>query len=283
MAIGRSNVSKPVATEKTSMEKFFPVLIVLLVVMAFGLGSMWSKLKYLESGGTSGKGNTGSGAGNAAEPAPAGKYKTLVEAMTAYGKQVGLDTDKMVKCVEEGSKVAQVEADYQQGLKLGVQGTPAFFVNGKFLGGSFPFSSFKELIDRELDGTGSKVYTDYKESNLLGAGAGSDPAFIPNPKNVELGTAAIRGNKTAKVTVIEFSDFQCPYCSRGFTTVKQIMDTYGDKVKVVFKNFPLRQIHPLAQKTAEYFECTRDQGEEKSWNFHDVIFTNQAEWSSVTL
>ena len=80
------------------------------------------------------------------------------------------------------------------------------------------------------------------------------------------------GNENAELTIVEFSDFQCPFCSRAAPTVKQIIDEYGDKVKLVYNHFPLTSIHPHAQKAAEASECAHDQG--MFWEYHDVLFAN---------
>ena len=64
----------------------------------------------------------------------------------------------------------------------------------------------------------------------------------------------IFGNKSAPITIVEFSDFQCPYCTRGYQTVQEIRKAYGDKVRVVFKHLPL-DFHPLAMPAAKYFEA----------------------------
>lgn len=80
------------------------------------------------------------------------------------------------------------------------------------------------------------------------------------------------GSKNAKVTLVTFSDFECPYCGRFYPTVKEIMKQYGDKVRVVFKHFPL-SFHKNAQKAAEASECAAEQG--KFWQMHDKIFENQ--------
>ncbi|MFQ5975248.1 MAG: thioredoxin domain-containing protein [Candidatus Hydrothermarchaeales archaeon] len=82
-----------------------------------------------------------------------------------------------------------------------------------------------------------------------------------------------RGPDNAPVTIVEFSDFQCPYCARSAIVVHQIIDTYGNKVRFVYRDFPLSSIHPNAQKAAEAAECADEQG--KFWELHDIIFTNQ--------
>jgi protein-disulfide isomerase len=99
------------------------------------------------------------------------------------------------------------------------------------------------------------------------------------PTNVKVDVAAddpVQGQANAKVTIIEFSDFQCPFCERFYSqTLGQIETNYikTGKAKLVFKQFPL-SFHPFAQKAAEASECAREQG--KFWEIHNKIFDNQA-------
>jgi protein-disulfide isomerase len=81
------------------------------------------------------------------------------------------------------------------------------------------------------------------------------------------------GRASAPVTLIEFSDFQCPFCQRVAPTLKKLRETYGDKVRIVWKDFPLTQIHPQAFKAGEAAHCAGDQG--KYWEYHDRLFANQ--------
>jgi protein-disulfide isomerase len=81
------------------------------------------------------------------------------------------------------------------------------------------------------------------------------------------------GRASAPVTLIEFSDFQCPFCQRVAPTLKRLRETYGDKVRIVWKDFPLTQIHPQAFKAGEAAHCAGDQG--KYWEYHDRLFANQ--------
>jgi protein-disulfide isomerase len=82
-----------------------------------------------------------------------------------------------------------------------------------------------------------------------------------------------RGSASAPVTIVEFSDFQCPYCLRASPILKQLQQKYGDKVRVVWKDFPLTQIHPEAFRAAEAAQCAGEQG--KFWEYHDQLFSNQ--------
>lgn len=89
----------------------------------------------------------------------------------------------------------------------------------------------------------------------------------------------IFGNASAPVTIVEYSDFECPFCSKGYQTMKQVKAEYGDKVRVVFKHLPL-DFHPKALPAAKYFEALARQGHDKAEKFHDRIFENQGELKS---
>ncbi|HEY0515084.1 MAG TPA: thioredoxin domain-containing protein [Thermoanaerobaculia bacterium] len=86
-------------------------------------------------------------------------------------------------------------------------------------------------------------------------------------------TGPAKGPANAPVTIVEFSDFQCPFCSRLTPTIQEVEKKYGDKVRVVFRQYPL-PFHQFAQKAAEASLCANDQG--KFWQLHDVMFANQS-------
>jgi protein-disulfide isomerase len=106
-------------------------------------------------------------------------------------------------------------------------------------------------------------------------GAQATPAATPKPVTIDVGDNPAKGPADAKVTIVEFSDFQCPYCGRFVTeTLPQVLSNYGDKVRFVFMNYPLTSIHENAQKAAEAGECANEQG--AFWQFHDIMFQNQS-------
>lgn len=85
---------------------------------------------------------------------------------------------------------------------------------------------------------------------------------------------AIFGPKDAPITIVEYSDFQCPFCTRGYQTIKQVKEKYGDKVRVLYKHLPL-DIHPQALPAAQYYEAIALQDTAKAEKFHDIIFEKQ--------
>ncbi len=124
----------------------------------------------------------------------------------------------------------------------------------------------------------------FKSSSAAGAAVGVQPSAAPSAGNtapaeriqVDVGDAPTLGDDDAPVTLIEFSDFQCPFCGRHFSqTHTQIKQQYIDtgKVRFVYKHFPLDSIHPQATPAALASECAKEQG--KFWEYHDLIFQNQ--------
>jgi len=95
---------------------------------------------------------------------------------------------------------------------------------------------------------------------------------LPQPRVQVAAEGPARGPKDAPVTIVEFSDFECPYCGAAHDTVEQVMSTYAGKVRLVYRQFPL-SFHPHAAKAAEASLCAADQG--KFWEYHDVLFKNQ--------
>jgi len=112
--------------------------------------------------------------------------------------------------------------------------------------------------------------------------AGDTPPAVVDMQGIE-GDNEVLGAANAPVTIVEWSDYQCPYCGRFYLqTFKQLEEKYikTGKVRFVYRDFPL-SFHPFAQKAAEASECARDQG--KFWQYQDKIFVNQAQLSLENL
>lgn len=96
-----------------------------------------------------------------------------------------------------------------------------------------------------------------------------------NPLQPEIrADESFRGNKEAPITLVEYSDFECPFCSRGFATVMELMKKYEGKIRFVYKHLPL-SFHPQAMPAAQYYEAIRLQSPEKAWEFHDRVYKDQ--------
>ncbi len=93
--------------------------------------------------------------------------------------------------------------------------------------------------------------------------------------------ARVKGDPKAPVIIVEFSDFQCPYCKTAQTTLKNILTKYNGRVKLAYRDFPLREIHPQAQTAAEAARCAGEQG--KFWEFHDALFADQSNQKEADL
>ena len=106
------------------------------------------------------------------------------------------------------------------------------------------------------------------DNNAVDDGGQVDPSTI-QVRPVDEKTDHILGNKNAKVTIVEYSDFECPFCQRFYQTIKQVMDKYGKDVRFVYRHFPL-SFHPQAMPAAIASECASEQG--KFWEMYDKLF-----------
>ncbi len=88
---------------------------------------------------------------------------------------------------------------------------------------------------------------------------------------------AVRGNTNASIVIVEFCDFQYKECAKVNPTIKRVLEAYAGKIKFVYRDFPLSDVHAFAQKAAEAGECAEEQ--EKYWEYHDKLFEFQQEWA----
>ncbi len=130
---------------------------------------------------------------------------------------------------------------------------------------------------RELKRGQEAIQQELQEiKKLLQTREAAGPARPARPETVGIGGRPFRGNKNARVVLIEFSDYQCPFCGRFYRdTLPQVEKDYieAGKIKYVFNNLPLEEIHSAAFRAAQAAECASDQG--KFWEFHDRLFANQ--------
>jgi protein-disulfide isomerase len=212
-----------------------------------------------------------------------------------WAKELGLNMSKFKKALADDKYGKTIQEQQALASSLGARGTPAFFINGRNLRGAQPLPAFTALIDEELakakalvaKGTPkAKVYETIISTGETGpktrpAAAAPDANKIyniPVPKK-----APIKGSANAKVVIQEFSDFQCPFCSRVNPTIAQVVKEYGDKVKIVWRDYPLpfhKDAQPAAQAAREVFA---QKGDKAFWAYHDLLFQNQKALSRENL
>ena len=192
-----------------------------------------------------------------------------------YAAEIGLDMDRFKADLEEHVFKAQVERESKQAVTVGATGTPAFFINGIYLSGAKPLDSFVKVIDGELSGkkVPFKWGKNVKEGKKKKQRREEDPNKI---YTVPVGKSPYQGPKDAPVTVVVFTEFQCPFSKRGKATMEQLMEKYPDQVKLVFKHFPLG-FHKQAMVAAEASMAAGAQG--KFWEMYDKSFDNQKQLS----
>jgi protein-disulfide isomerase len=196
------------------------------------------------------------------------------------------DIDAVLAKGEVGKKIAGDEALATQ---VGVTGTPAFFINGVFLSGAQPIDKFRAIIDEQINaarklaasGTApAQLYAtlstqNYQKPEARPSGiAANPPEDDKTIWRVPIEGSPVRGKNTALVTLVTFSDFQCPFCAKAAPTIEQLSKQYGDKLRVVFKHSPL-PFHPRAEPAAELaIEARAQKGDAAFWKVHDQLFAD---------
>ncbi len=202
-----------------------------------------------------------------------------------YAQELGLDVGKFKAALDSGKYTKRVEDDSAQGMAVGANGTPTFFINGREFVGAQPFESFKNIIDEEIKkadallAKGVKpeaLYAELQKEAGKAAPAAAAPAAPAAPapvQDINIAGAPLKGPKNAPVTIVAFSDFQCPFCSRAVPTLHELEKQYGNKIKVAFKHQPL-PFHQNAKPAAMASMAANEQG--KFWEYHDKLFANQS-------
>lgn len=215
------------------------------------------------------------------------KGADMKELTSKFAADLGMDVEKYKADYENEKFKKIVERDLKLGSTLGVRGTPHFFINGERVSGAQPLQAFEEIVKRQLDearkatqsGTAANdLYKVMVDRNYKDAEAPKPQAPQAQPVQmvpVDINRDMVKGNaKDALITIVEFSEFQCPFCSRGDATIKQVVEKYGDDVRIVFKHLPL-PFHDQAEPAARASLAAGKQG--KFWEMHDILFKRQAE------
>jgi len=215
------------------------------------------------------------------------------EDLERYASELGLDAGRFKAALDSGKFKAQIKRDQDEAQTFGARGTPSFFINGRKLRGAQPFEKFQALIDEEMGRanealkrgvSASKLYEELTKDGLTEAPPPAPPPSQPQGNQApppigskvsqvkDLAGSPVRGPADAKVTIVLWSDFQCPFCSRAVPTVDEIMKNYSKDVRFFFKHQPL-PFHSNAMPAAIASMAAHKQG--KFWEMHDKLFANQ--------
>jgi protein-disulfide isomerase len=224
------------------------------------------------------------------------------EDILRYAGDIGLDVPAFKAALAAGTGRARIDADRKLADALAAKGTPTFFINGRRFVGARPFAQFQALIDEEMARANAKLaagvsrgrlYAALTESGLTqappsaddsarpptcencGGKVGGKPSPVPDNETVykiDLGASPSRGPKDAPITLVVFSDFQCPFCGKVEATVAALEQAYPGKLRVVWKNFPL-EFHGNARPAAAAAMAAATEG--KFWPMHAKLFANQ--------
>ena len=227
------------------------------------------------------------------------------EDLDRLAKAVGLDAQRFAAAQMDPASKARVDADAKLADALGVRGTPSFFINGRRLVGAQPIERFITLIEEERARADEKLRAGVARAQLYAAltagglekapeprpgeagpaghaaaAEGADPTRDLTVTKIDLGGSPARGPANAPVTVVVFSDFQCPFCKKVEGTIDALDKAYPGKVKVVWKHFPLG-FHANARLAAAAAQVAHRQG--KFWAMHDQLLAHQEALDEASL
>ncbi|MBI4700336.1 MAG: thioredoxin domain-containing protein [Deltaproteobacteria bacterium] len=206
----------------------------------------------------------------------------------------GVAPGRVQRLLASGGPARKVDEDMALGDKLGVRGTPCFFVNGVRISGAQPAAELERVVDQQLAeaaalrGKGvaaARIYAELSRRNYAPPEAAPPRprAAAPAPAEddaksvhrVPVDGSPVLGSPAAWVTLVMFQDFQCPFCSRSTATVEKLRGRYGEKLRVVFKNHPL-PFHQRAEPAAQLaLEVRARQGDAAFWKASERLLGQQ--------
>jgi len=208
-------------------------------------------------------------------------------------RELGLDMIRFRADLDVGTYKDVVAGDMADAVKLGITGTPTFFVNGRPVHGNQPLRVFAEVVDQELARAEAarakhpaELYDALVEDGRARADtqdADHDASELDPGSGYRVGTGLPGhqlGPDDALVTLIEWSDFQCPYCARSAPVVAAVHKKYGDQVRIVFRHYPMA-FHRDAQLAAEAGVAASVQG--KFWEYQDQVWAHFGNLSRADL
>lgn len=212
------------------------------------------------------------------------------ESFKKWAKEIGIDEAKFAAALKDKKYAAKVDADLAVNRKIGATGTPAFRINGVEISGAQPEEKFTAVIDQQLIEAQKLIASGTKAADVYPKLVAQNAKTSPNaaaaegeapPPDTTVWAVPVmnddpkKGGKEPLVTIVEFSEFQCPFCKRVGPTMKQILDKYKDDVQIVWKDNPLG-FHPRATPASNAARAIYvAKGDAAFWEAHDRIFESQ--------
>lgn len=185
------------------------------------------------------------------------------EKVLEIAKGLGLDMDKFTKDMDGEAIKTRIANETREAEGIGAQGTPAAFVNGRYVSGAKTLDFYKAMVDEELAWAKAKNRPEFKIGKNVSetmppqlAQSGPDPNKV---YDIPVAGAPTQGDATAKVTLVHYYDYQCPFCVRVHPTLDQLLKDYPKDVRIAYKQHPL-PMHPLAMPASEAVMAANAQG-----------------------
>lgn len=208
-----------------------------------------------------------------------------------YARDAGIDPKLLERDLESLDFGPEVRRDIRQARRMGVTSTPTFFINGRAVAGAQPVEELSAIVDDELaltdvwksegvapqDMYARAIKDGYVSVAYTGRRRGLDPDSVVV---VPIGKSPVSGKADAPVTIVAFSDFECPFCARGHRVISRLRARYGDKIRVVYKSNPLPfHSHAFLGARATLAAGAQD----RFWAYHDALYATEAKFDEDKL
>ena len=217
----------------------------------------------------------------------ADQQSLVTENFEAWATEAGVtDMAAFRAGIASGRWADPVDGDLRDAKSAGVSGTPQFYINGTLVSGAQPLEKFQTVVDDESKKAQAEIEAGTPRGRLYAEMARQNYVSPPPQKagpppdtttvfKIPVGTSPVLGSTNALVTIVEFADFQCPFCARVEPTLAELRQKYGDRIRFVWKNEPL-PFHPAAEPAAQAaLELRAEKGDKAFWEMHDALFAAQ--------